>query len=493
MKHKKLGQVYTPVWIVNEILKEVEYSGKKILNQKIIDPACGDGIFLIQIIDKIIKEAKKNNIKPDEIKQILEKNVYGFEIDKNEYSKCIENLNNFVKNKIGVNKINWRIYNDNTLIRYKDFINYFDYVVGNPPYIRIHNLDKTTREIIKNNFEFNKGTLDIYISFFELGFKILKKTGVLGYITPNSFLKNSSYKNFRKFLKEQKALKVLVDFKSQKIFKKYSTYTAITVIDFNINKDAFLYKELIDNKIQTVNKIKFDEIDEKSWSFSNKEDMHFIKKIYEKTKYKISDFFEVQYGFATLRDKIFIGEIKKEKEKFVLFNNEWIEKDILKKIVKGSTYKGNNSEIKYIIFPYYKKDNKFVPFSEEELKTRYPKAYKYLLNNKEELLKRDLEKNKKWYEFGRSQGVQTCHREKIVVSNLMKNSINFHLLPEDIYVYSGIFITKKEEIEWDVIVKILNSEEFKKYIMIKGKDFSGGYKSVTTKLIKDFPLIYKDY
>ena len=491
MKHKTLGQVYTPKWIVDEILKEIGYTGKKILDKKIIDPACGDGVFLIQIVNKLIKEAKENNKTINEIKQILENNVYGIEIDKNEYIKCINNLNNLIKNKLKIDdlNINWRIYNDNALIKYKEFINFFDYVVGNPPYIRIHNLDKDTRKIIKNNFEFNQGILDIYLSFFELGFKILNKNGILGYITPNSFLKNSSYKEFRKFLKQKKAIKVLINFKSHKIFKNFSTYTAITIIDFNNSKDSFEYKELLNNEIKKINEIRFDELDDRSWYFSSKDDMKFLEKLYKDAIYKVSDFFEVQYGFATLRDKIFIWEIKEEKNNLVLFNNYRIEKEILKKVVKGSTYKWNNSEIKYIIFPYLKKYNRFVPIPEEELKNKFPKTYKYLLLHKKELLKRDRDKGANWYEFGRSQWVQTSHNEKIVVSNLIKDKVNFHLLEKDIYVYSGIFIIKKKsEYSWDIIIDILNSEEFKRYIMIKGKDFSGGYKSITSNLIKNFPI-----
>jgi len=493
MKHKVLGQVYTPIWIVKEILKEVNYSGEQILNKKIIDPACGDGAFLIQIVKCILKEALKSNRTSREIKDILENNVYGIEIDKKEYLKCIENLNKLVQKELNINlNIKWNIYNDNTLIKYNDFINFFDYVVGNPPYIRVHNLDKETRKIIKHEFVFNKGTVDIYLFFFELGLKILNKNGILGYITPNSFLRNSSYKDFRKFLKEQKNIKSLIDFKSHKIFKDFATYTAITIIDFNNKRDYFDYKEFINNKIEKVNKIKFSEVEDKNWSFSNVENMKFLKEIYQNTSYTISDFFNVQYGFATLRDKIFIGNIKEKKDNLILFNNFWIEKDIVKKIVKGSTYKGEEFEIKYIIFPYIRENGYFKAIPEEELKNKFPKTYEYLLLNKDELLKRDRDKGAYWYEFGRSQGIQNCHYEKIVVSNLIKDKVNFYFLEKDVYVYSGIFIIKKKsEYNWDIIKNILNSEEFKKYIIIKGKDLSGGYKSITTKLIKDFPIKIK--
>jgi len=493
-KTKKLGQVYTPEWIVTEILDLIDYKGEKILTKKIIDPACGNGAFLKLIVKRIIEESLKEKKTALEIKTILENCVYGIEIDKEEYTKCIKNLNVIVQKEINQQlQICWKIFNENTLLKYKDFKGFFDYVVGNPPYIRIHNLDENTRKILKKNFIFSDGTIDIYISFFEVGFKLLNNKGILGYITPNSFLHNSSYKKFRKYLKNTQAIKTLIDFKSNKIFKNFSTYTAITIINFFEQKDFFEYKELISNKIKKVNIIYFTELNDNNWSFSNKEDMKFLKKLYANPNKKVRDFFEVQYGFATLRDKIFIGKVTKEKNNLALFNNHWIEKELLYKVVKGSSYKGTLSEIKYIIFPYKKVNNRFVPFSEEELKSKYPNAYNYLLKHKEELLKRDIDKNAFWYEFGRNQGLQTMYKEKIVVNPLIKENIKYYFLDKETFVYSGIFITKKnEEYDWNIVESVLKSEEFKRYIQITSKNFSNGYKSITTKQIKNFPTTIRD-
>ena len=51
----------------------------------------------------------------------------------------------------------------------------------------------------------------------------------------------------------------------------------------------------------------------------------------------------------------------------------------------------------------------------------------------------------------------------------------------------GIFIsTKKSREEINQLKATLESPEFTRYIRITGKDFSGGYKSITTKQIKNF-------
>jgi adenine-specific DNA-methyltransferase len=198
-KHNTLGQVYTPKWIVNEILDLVEYNGNEILNKSILEPSCGDGAFLIEIVRRYINVAKDNSFEDKHIISSIETYIYGVEIDSEECNKCINNLNIFVEKEFQITGINWKIFNQNTLDFYQNYVSHFDFVVGNPPYIRIHNLNIATREFLKKNFSFSEGTIDIYLSFFEMGFKMLKKTGFLGFITPNSYLHNTSYKIFRDY------------------------------------------------------------------------------------------------------------------------------------------------------------------------------------------------------------------------------------------------------------------------------------------------------
>ncbi len=281
-KHKTLGQVYTPQWIVNEILDLVGYRGKDILKKYILEPSCGDGAFLIEIVRRYIKTAKENNIERNQIISDIETYIWGVEIDTEEYSKCVQNLDSLVKNEFKIADVKWKIFNISTLDFYKNNISKFDFVVGNPPYIRIHNLDLGTREIVKNDFMFSEGTIDIYLSFFEMGIKMLKNNGLLGYITPNSYLHNSSYKNFRDYLKRENIVHTLIDFKANKLFKGFSTYTAISIFQKNYNKDYFIYKELKNDKITFVNKIKYSDLHNKDWSFADNENVEFLEQLKKK-------------------------------------------------------------------------------------------------------------------------------------------------------------------------------------------------------------------
>ena len=116
-------------------------------------------------------------------------------------------------------------------------------------------------------------------------------------------------------------------------------------------------------------------------------------------------------------------------------------------------------------------------------------GYTYLASHKEELLKRDLDDRTAWYEFGRSQGIQSADKEKTVLSTLVYDQIRFFRLPEKVCVYSGILIAaKSEHSDWQLLADTLSSPEFFHYVRLTGKDFSGGYKSVSTKQIKEFPI-----
>lgn len=489
-KSKKLGQVSTPIWIVNEILNACQYSGSNILRKYVLEPACGNGAFLGEMVTRYIVAAQMEGQSHSQIIKELETYIVGVELDELVYCECIQRLNQLVKEKLGSNAtVQWRIYRQDTLDFYRDYAAYFDWIVGNPPYIRIHNLDEDVRIRLKQTFQFTVGTTDMYLAFFEMAFFMLNQSGKLGFITPNSFLHNTSYQKFRQFLQWQSKLKMLYDLKSHKVFDRYSTYTAISIFDNSHIQPEFIYKELINNKFIEVNRIVFACLNAKKWTLANSEQSQFLHDLYQSGHAKLQDFFDVQYGFATLRDKIFIAKSTFLNNELSEFNGEKIETAILRMIVKGSRYKGQPEDMESILFPYVWEKGRYRAYLEAELAQQFPLAYAYLLKNKEELLKRDIDKKAQWFEFGRSQGLQTSHREKIVISPLVNGCVQFFRLPEHILVYSGIFMTRKSpDVDWQIAEQALSSSDFFRYVRLMGKDMSGGYKSLSSKTIKTFSV-----
>ncbi|MBD3194884.1 MAG: N-6 DNA methylase [Candidatus Lokiarchaeota archaeon] len=226
-KRKKKGEIYTPKSVVNMILNATNYKATEdISNKKIIDLSCGSGSFLLETTTRLILNSllsfNVDNISDlsfEQCKLILNSikdNIYGIDINPMAcilcqinfhyklftlYVKIIKNVKDFeipVYNILNSNSI--------TLIDKKSKLlsgNFgkFDFVFGNPPYLFIREIPKSMIDSINNSrLETKKGQYDLYQFFLELGIKILKDEGILGYIIPDSFLALSNRKIIRRFI-----------------------------------------------------------------------------------------------------------------------------------------------------------------------------------------------------------------------------------------------------------------------------------------------------
>lgn len=537
-KQKNLGQYMTPDRMVNMVLDSVGYTGEKILTKSIIEPSFGEGAFLVEIIRRIITEGRNKGLTNSEIAEIIQQNVYGIEKDTELYNKAIARLTGLLKTE-GIATISWsNLTNGDTLLEYNKHLHSKDYCVGNPPFVRIHNIQPEYREIIKE-FQFSGGMLDLYITFYEIGLAMLNSTGKLGYISANSFLRNSSQAKFCQYLIENRYLEAIYDFKTSKIFGDTSTYTCICVLnnDNKRQKNTVEYKEYRMYDVVTQNTLEyayFEKLGSKPWNLGSAEDTLFLAEN-RQTALKVKDLAVIQNAVATYKDLAYIFKVFKDKEltqayygkhtdieQIVYFNNKGvstaIESSILHRCVKASKFNGN-IENKYILFPYKAEkrfqdnagllmDSKYVPLTENELAEKYPLAYVYLLSIKEELVARDIDKNTAWFLFGRSQGIVNSCFKKIVFKHIIaKETGNVvpYILDSDVIAYSGIYTTVQLELctgssdgekclfnveEYDKTLSwlqnIFASEDFCRYCKLVGADKSGGYISLSTKMIQAF-------
>lgn len=96
----------------------------------------------------------------------------------------------------------------------------FDIVIGNPPYIDSETMTKNSpelRSIYASQYLFAKGNWDIYILFYELGLRMLSKTGYLNYIVPNKWLSIGYGKILREVAYDK--IKTICDCRGVKVFE----------------------------------------------------------------------------------------------------------------------------------------------------------------------------------------------------------------------------------------------------------------------------------
>ncbi len=481
--HEKLyGKIYTPNFVVEKILDDIAFTTNSVLSKSVLDPACGDGRFLTQIAKRIIEFSKT-----EDLTQNLEQ-IHGWDIDRQAVEQCINNLNALIsERKISV-KWNIKVFDSVSNFEKKssDFQT-FDYIVGNPPYIRIQHLEETQRRHIQKNFEFCKsGSTDIYIAFFELIFKLLSPEGVCGLITPNTYFYTETAQPLRKFFFEQKCLRQISNYADIQLFDNVSTYSAITIFDKKIH-EKFRYEHAENQTVFKERTLEISELENpKFWQLS-------IENSAKKTGKKLKDICSIHVGITTLADKFYIFKTEEIDENYVFALTKHsgkvrIERAILKPIIKGSLLKSSDDPIvEYVLFPFKKVEGKHLIYREKELSEQFPESYNYLLSIKDELAKRDNGKPVvPWYNFGRSQSLDTSFGRKIVFSPMNKKP-NFILSEnEEASLYSGYYI--KYSGDAHALITQLNSEAMAKFIEISGRDFRGGWKAYNKKIVQEFPI-----
>lgn len=249
---KNLGQVSTPDSIVDFMLDAIGYQGENILNKHVLDNSGGDGAFLKNIVKRYLKIAKEKNLPHEQIKKDLETYIHGIEIDTVAYENCRKNLNSIFQANYDVKM------GDALFIRNYD--KKMDFVVGNPPYVKIHNLNGQTKNIISQKQL--KGMVNLYLLFYFLSFQQLNTTGKLIYITP-SFFKNAGSKILREKICQEKKLVHIYNFKHQQVFPNITTYPVISLFTNSRRSQKFSYSvvELENSSEEKVNLISTTELD----------------------------------------------------------------------------------------------------------------------------------------------------------------------------------------------------------------------------------------
>ncbi len=254
LKFSKNGNKEGKAWKKNEIEAWLDYRSK-LQNLRVVDPACGSGVFLVAAFDYLKTEYDKVNAKMEELREapdlfdpdneILAHNLYG--VDVNAESVEISRLSLWLKTaKYGkeLASLDHTIRVGDSLIEDSNFaylehnFNWhkafpevfanggFDVVLGNPPYVRME-LIKLMKPYLEKRFEVASDRADLYCYFFERGLRLLKPNGRLGYISSSTFFKTNSGKPLRKYLLKQAIIETITDFGDLQIFGGVTTYPAI--------------------------------------------------------------------------------------------------------------------------------------------------------------------------------------------------------------------------------------------------------------------------
>ena len=314
-------------------------------NIKIVDPACGSGAFLITAFeyllnynkyldDKILDLVGTQTIDSDRTKEILQKNIFGVDLNKESVeitklslwlktankNKTLASLENNIKcgNSLiddpkiaGDLAFNWE--NEFPEV----FANGgFDIVIGNPPYVSAEYISEIEKNFYEKNYFSASGRQNLYIIFYEKSINLLRKNGNLGFVTPYTILKNMYYKDIREYILNNTTILEIIDFKGIIVFKDAGVDSIVFLLKKE-KQEEYTIKYInnikeFENQIYDINYFKNSQIKEKkdlSIQFSKNEKL--ISKILNKKNIlQLKEIIDFKQGIITGGNKDFLTKEK---------------------------------------------------------------------------------------------------------------------------------------------------------------------------------------
>ena len=223
------GAVYTKPWVVGLVLDTAQYTADRDLGSMVaVEPACGDGEFLVEMVKRLAESARNN----DRGFQSLDRALMAFEIDA--YAAQVSRQ----RITAALRDFDCPLATAESLaegwVKVGDFLlsgtlPQADFVVGNPPYVRIEDLDPSTLAAYRARFETMKGRSDLYIGFFERALEILNPDGVLVYICADRWMLNQYGGSLRRLVTSKFAVDAVIEMHEADAFHdEVLAYPAIT-------------------------------------------------------------------------------------------------------------------------------------------------------------------------------------------------------------------------------------------------------------------------
>lgn len=450
-------QVFTPIEIVNGILDNVGYSGPGIRRKHVVDNSCGDGAFLVEVVRRYMGVCAFSNVSREDMASELEAYVHGIEIDQGLCDRTLERLNELCPG------VKFDIRRQDAL-QCEDFNGKMDYVVGNPPYCKVHDLGENHGVVRGFSFA-EEGMTDLYLVFFELGIRMMSPSGMLGYITPNSWMTSVAGRKFRDWLRESGKLSRIVQFGGERIFKDATTFTNVTVIDNSRKSDQFQWSTGFNSAFQEGTM--HDNIVENALYFAPGRVLDVLRSVMKPDQNK--RVLVAKNGFATLNDKFFMCD------------GLQIGRNVI------PCWKASRDEIRPCFYPYDGDGNALEVFNEVDRELS-----EFMVEKAAELGSPNMS-IPRWHLFGRNQGIRDVSKWRIGVCNIISDdpaSVKVKLLEPGTGIYAGLYLVNDDgdlvRRLYGVVQHILASDGFREYVRALGKYKNGGYYTFSSRELMNY-------
>ncbi len=225
------GVVYTKAWVVELLLNLARYTDETNLVDKLaIEPSAGDGAFLVSMVRRLVRSCRKHG------RAIIDcaSSLIAYEID--EESAILARLAVF--NALSELEIEDDVAQKlaEGWVKCGDFLldgptlPSADFILGNPPYIRIEEIPEETAGLYRRMYTTMRGRADLYVAFYEAALGLLKEDGICGFICADRWMLNQYGAELRRLVTTSHSVEAIVEMHNANPFvSEVSAYPAITI------------------------------------------------------------------------------------------------------------------------------------------------------------------------------------------------------------------------------------------------------------------------
>ena len=226
------GEVFTRRWVVEAVLDMVGYTTlRDLASMRIIEPACGGGAFLGPIVERLSASCRAHGRPLLDAAHALE----AFDLlDRNVHSSrdhVTRQLLDEGWEPDAVDKVVHAWIGQGDYLLRGAAAAEADFVVGNPPYIRLEDVPDERMDAYRRMCTTMGGRADIYVGFYERGLRSLKAGGTLGFICADRWMRNQYGRKLRELVTRHFSMDLVLAMHDVDAFEEQvSAYPAITII-----------------------------------------------------------------------------------------------------------------------------------------------------------------------------------------------------------------------------------------------------------------------
>jgi hypothetical protein len=230
--HGEHGEVFTRRWVVDLILDLVGYTSDRDLGGLVaVEPACGSGAFVVPMAERLVSSARAHGRRPEDLGPALQ--AFDLLPANVASSRCavVETLVSAGVSPAVADDLvtGWISCNDFLLAPPSE--DSVDFVVGNPPYIRLESVPRERSEVYRRACLTMGGRADVYVGFYERGLLALRPDGALGFVCADRWMRNAYGARLRAMISDGWAVEAVISMTGVDAFEDaVDAYPAITVI-----------------------------------------------------------------------------------------------------------------------------------------------------------------------------------------------------------------------------------------------------------------------